>query len=125
MKRRLLAPLVLCVALLTQLLAPVSAAGQMARMGSDVDGVECEMHAHHAGSKAAPVQAPAGGAAQHDHASCVFCQLGASASPAFEAPAPDRVHAPAIRIVFTPFEREIRVFSFNRNAPARAPPSFV
>lgn len=125
MKRRLLAPLILCVALLTQLVAPVSAAGQMARMGSAADGVECEMHAHHAGSKAAPVQAPAGRVAKHDHASCVFCQLGASASPAFEAPVSDRVNAPATSFIFTSFEREIRVFSFNRNAPARAPPSFV
>lgn len=125
MRPRFLTALIICVTLMAQLVAPISAAGPMARMSSAVDAVQCEMHAHHAGAATDATQPPAGDEGKHDHASCVFCQLGASAPPGHEPAPVARLETLARRIVVVFASRTIATFYFNRNAPARAPPSLV
>jgi hypothetical protein len=125
MRPRLLAPLIVCVALLTQLFAPISVAGQMGRMSAAVGAPHCEMHALHAAPAAENGQPPAGNPTKHDHEACVFCRLGASAPTNFETPTVARRETLPTRIRAASAKCAIAAIYYNRNAPARAPPSLV
>ena len=125
MRRRFLAPLLICVTLLAQLVAPIAAAGAMARMEGAEGAVACKMHAQHAAPSAesgAPAEKTNAG---HDHASCVFCQLGVGAAPEI-APVVVSLRQSGLRAaVPLPAGGPAPESPYNRNAPARAPPSLV
>lgn len=124
MRRRLLASLIVCVALLTQLGASFWGAAA-ARDGY----VFCHRQivvAQTQDAPPAPVKnAPAGAPLSHDHGSCSLCQLGFSVIGA----EPPHFSAQAIRfhwrIAFVERDAPAPRFVFNLNAPARAPPSTV
>lgn len=124
MKKRLLASLIVCVALLTQLGASLWGAAT-ARDGY----VSCRRpHAtvSVAGAALFDVKgAPAGAPAAHDHASCTLCQLGFCAiggEPPFFSAEAIRFHW---RVDFAEPNVVVVPSVFNLNAPARAPPSEV
>jgi hypothetical protein len=120
MSKRVVASLIVCVALLTQLGASFWGAAA-AR-----DGIApCHRVITVASAAQDAAGQPSGAPAPHDHASCSLCQLGfsvvSSDAPVFVAetlvfqsrvalPEPDALSPRAV---------------FNRSAPARAPPSLV
>jgi hypothetical protein len=129
MRKKLLATLIVCVALLTQIGASLS--GAAAARDGIAGGLWCHKqiaaaYAAKAGAATPPgdTSAPNGAPASHDHASCSFCQAGV------DAPTMDAAW-PAPRIVA--FSRRLALLApapvfapvFNRSAPARAPPSHV
>ncbi|MEK8091471.1 hypothetical protein WOC76_02805 [Methylocystis sp. IM3] len=124
MRRRLLASLIVCVALLTQLGASFWGAA-----AARDDHVFCNRQIVAVQTQDAatfPVEnAPAGAPLAHDHGSCSLCQLSFSIIGA----EPPHFSAQAIRfhwrVAFV--ERDVPEprFLFNLNAPARAPPSTV
>lgn len=121
MSKRMLASLIVCVALLTQLGASFWGA-TAARDGYLPCHREIAVSAdlsRDAGRK------PMGAPAPHDHASCSLCQLGfsvvSSDAPLFEARAVAFHSRVALEEPDIPAPRAV----FNRSAPARAPPSLV
>jgi hypothetical protein len=127
MRNRLLASLIVCVALLTQLGASLS--GAAAARGY----VRCHMSiaaaaapvsvAQSAADKVAPADLPAGAPASHDHASCALCQLGLTAIGADAPVLPARSIKPYWRVARIGFDAPPLLSVFNKSGPARAPPS--
>jgi hypothetical protein len=123
LRKRVLASLIVCVALLTQFGASLwgAAAARDGLVGCHKniawsDTVDLKRSADL--DRAAPAQKPVG----HDHASCSLCQLGFnffhSETPIFEA----RVLAHA-RVALAEPEIPAPTPVFDYAAPARAPPS--
>jgi hypothetical protein len=138
MSRRFLAPLLFCVALLTQALAPAFLrAAPHGEMASEMASVMAckEQHGDHvadagktdagktdAGKAQEPSQRPS--PAGHDHDSCPFCRIDANAA------ALDAQAAPAVdallewsRANFAFVSDPERAPRLNGGARARAPPS--
>lgn len=125
MSKRVVASLIICVALLTQLGASFWGAAA-ARDGM----TPCHRVMTVAAAVSTPGQDDAGGKpanapVTHDHASCSLCQLGfsvvSSDAPVFEA-------RPVVfysRISLAESESPAPRVIFNHSAPARAPPSLV
>lgn len=120
MRQRLLASLIVCVALLTQLSASLWGAAAAREGYAGCHKQTAIVAAPDAGNdRSTPFDAPT----PHDHASCSLCQLGFTAidsdAPSLPAapPAPYRQVAAAAESAVPPHAR-----IFNRNAPARAPP---
>lgn len=122
MRKRLLASLIVCVALLTQLGASFWGA-TTARDGSvwchKLISASVALDAQQPGGETGR---PAGAPAPHDHASCSLCQLGFSvidgAAPVFDAQAVKFYSRVALVEPAAPAPRAL----FNRSASARAPP---
>lgn len=124
MRKKLLASLIVCVALLTQFGASLWGAAA-ARDGyvSCHRPLSTEVFSDSAlsGGKGAPAGAPS----THDHASCSLCQLGFCAlggEPPFFSAEAIRFHW---RVAFVETDVAVAPSVFNLNAPARAPPSRV
>ncbi len=124
MRKRLLASLIVCVALLTQIGA--SFWGAAAARDSHIFchrqiATVSTADAPRADAKGTPGTAPAG----HDHASCSLCQLGFTiidSEPPFFSAQAIRFQ---FRIAFAEPDVPAPRSAFNLNAPARAPPSLV
>lgn len=124
MSRRIVASLIVCVALLTQIGASFWAVAA-ARDGMALCDRPVAASAMPTPGQDGAGDPPASAPAPHDHASCSLCQLGfsavASQSPIFETRpvvfyariSRGESEAPAPRVIL------------NRSAPARAPPSPV
>ncbi|WP_424360849.1 hypothetical protein [Methylocystis parvus] len=122
MRKRLLASLIVCVALLTQIGASLWGAAA-AREGyapchrsavALADGVASGV----AGGQSLPTGAPV----SHDHGSCSLCQLGLTVIGG-EAPVlPVRAVAHAWRVPADWVEAHPPGFAYNKSAPPRAPP---
>ncbi len=124
MRKRLLASLIVCVALLTQLGASFWGAAA-ARDGYVFCHRQIVAAAASDASSSPAKDAPSGAPLAHDHGSCSLCQLGFSiigGEPPYYSAQAIRFHW---RIAFT--ERDVQAprSVFNLNAPARAPPSIV
>ncbi|WP_363350250.1 hypothetical protein [Methylocystis echinoides] len=122
MRKRLLASLIVCVALLTQLGA--SFAGAAAARDGFVfchRQIVAAQASAPADVKGAPAQAPLGA----DHASCSLCQLGfsvISGEPPYFLAQALRFY---LRVAFVERDAPAPRSAINLNAPARAPPSAV
>jgi hypothetical protein len=125
MRRRLLASLIVCVALLTQIAASHWGATAMrdGYPGCHRQTVSIDDAQLLSGGEKSSSRLPVDQSTPHDHASCSLCQLGFSfigvAAPA------EHVRALALewRIELPTTESAPHASAFNRNAPARAPPS--
>ncbi len=125
MRKRLLASLIVCVALATQLGASLwgAAAARDGYVGchrSPAFSVSLDE-----ASPASRTESPVPASQTHDHASCSLCQLGFSVidpvAPVLQAE-PVVFHTRVARVeTDTPPTRVV----FNRSAPARAPPSLI
>lgn len=124
MPRRLLAALLVCVVMTMQVGASVAGASGM--WNGDA---HCGARARLAGpdSNADRARDAGGGGvpAAHDHASCPFCQLGAGAAPADSPASAARLVGHFWRAVITKRDACAIPAVFDRNTPARAPPSHV
>ena len=128
MRRKLIATLIICITLVMQFGASLSGAAAARDGFSASPWCHKQSAAIAAASPAASVDektAPGGAPGTHDHASCSFCQIGFTAAlfetTVFEALAIE----PYRRIALIVPETPKRGFSFNRSAPARAPPSLA
>ncbi|QGM96885.1 hypothetical protein [Methylocystis parvus] len=126
MRKRLLASLIVCVALLTQLgasLSDAAAARGYVRCHMAVAASASVSAVESAAEKAAPAGVPAGAPAPHDHASCALCQLGLAAIDAHAPVLPARSIKPYWRVARIAVDAPPLLSVFNRSGPARAPPS--
>jgi hypothetical protein len=123
-RHRLLASLIVCVALLTQFGASLwgAAAARDGLPGCHRNiawSVTADVKTSDAGGSEAPTNLPAAG---HDHASCSLCQLSLgftqSVPPAFDA-----IVVAHVRVVLAELRAPKPTVVLNRSAPARAPPS--
>jgi hypothetical protein len=124
MHKRLLASLIVCVALLTQLGASLWGAAA-ARDGYAGCHKSVAIHkianAGVLGDTATPGEAPT----PHDHASCFLCQLGFTAISSGAPLLPMARLQLYWRVAMDAPGGSPRPNVFNRNAPARAPPSLI
>jgi hypothetical protein len=122
MHKRLLASLIVCVALLTQIGASFWGAAA-AREGYAPCHRQIASIAESAARPAGGKSLPAGAPVPHDHASCSLCQLGLTVIDS-EAPVlPARSIALDWRSPPAAAEAPPLRSAFNKSAPARAPPS--
>jgi hypothetical protein len=122
-QKRLLASLIVCVALLTQFGASLwgAAAARDGLVGCHKNiaySDRADLRRVPDADRGAPAQTPA----KPDHACCSLCELGfgflGSEAPVFET------HVAARRLVRSGAPADMDVIAvFNRSAPARAPPS--
>jgi hypothetical protein len=123
-QKRLLASLIVCVALLTQFGASLWGAAA-ARDGlpgchrSIAWSLTADVKPSDSAGPEAPAQLPAAG---HDHASCSLCQLSFSFIQS-DAPVFDAVVVAHVRVALAEPRAPAPTIVFNRSAPARAPPS--
>jgi hypothetical protein len=119
MRNRLLASLIVCVALLTQLGASLwgATAAREGYVGCHRQIAPYAIAGAPVSDAGAPVGAPA-----HDHASCFLCQLGLSAVDSDAPTLPARLLTPIWRFALSKPDASPRLHALNRNAPARAPP---
>lgn len=122
MRKRLLASLIVCVALLMQIGASFSGAAA-ARAGDapchrQVAAMADAVAPDVAGGKSLPTGAPV----SHDHASCSLCQLGLTAIDSVAPVLPARAVAPEWRVSLKWADPPSSRPPFNKSAPPRAPP---
>lgn len=122
MHQRLLASLIVCVALLTQLGASLWGAAA-AREG--YPGCHRQTAIVAATDARDDRGAPFGAPAPHDHASCSLCQLGVMAIDSGAPSLPARRLEPDWRLESTEWAAPPPRKIFNRNAPARASPALA
>lgn len=119
MRQRLLASLIVCVALLTQLGASLWGAAAAREGYAGCHKQTAIVLAPDArNDRPAPFDAPA----PHDHASCSLCQLGFTAIDSDAPSLPAGRPASYWRVSAAELAVPPRAKIFNRNAPARAPP---
>ncbi|KAF2989656.1 hypothetical protein OGR47_01205 [Methylocystis sp. MJC1] len=122
MRQRLLASLIVCVALLTQLGASLWGAAAAREGYAGCHRQAAIVAATDArGGRGAPFGAPT----PHDHASCSLCQLGLTAIDSDAPSLPARRLEPYWRIEAAESAASPLGKIFNRNAPARASPARV
>ena len=143
MRRRLLALLIVCLTMLTQVGAPMAGVASTGS-GSVAVGVWCKAQALLAkrwnntrtdqtvGTQGAqsgdPVQDLASEdlpASHKDHASCGFCEVSVDATPVGWVAPEARVVEIYQRLSFTLTNEPTAEFAFNYAAPVRGPPSFI
>lgn len=143
MRQRLLALLIVCLTMLTQVGAPMAGVASTGS-GSVAVGVWCKAQAllakrwtharsdqtvasqdatkknfaHDPASEDLPVS-------HQDHASCGFCGVSVDATPVGWIAPEARVVEIYQRLSFTHASESIAAFSLNRSAPARGPPDFI
>lgn len=125
MRKRLLASLIVCVALLTQIGASFWGAAA-AREGyapchRRAVAIADAMATDVAGGKSLPTGAPV----SHDHGSCSLCQLGLTIIGSDAPVLPVRAVAHAWRVSTNWTEARPPGFAYNKSAPPRAPPFLV
>jgi len=139
MRRKLLALLIVCVTMLTQIGAPMAGVASTGS-GSVAVGVWCRVHSvlakrwthppleqttstKTAGNKELPSEDLPD--SQKDHASCAFCAASVDAPPVgWIAPA-TRVVEVYEKLSFEHASDPVAAVSLNRSAPARGPPAFI
>ena len=139
MRRRLLALLIVCVTMLTQIGAPMAGVASTGS-GSVAVGVWCKVHAllakrwTHARDEQTVAARRAGNPelpsedlpdSHNDHASCAFCAASVDTTPiGWVAPEP-RVVEIYEKLSFEHASDPVAAISLNRSAPARGPPAFI
>ncbi len=121
MRKKLLASLIVCVALLTQIGASFWGAAAAREGFAPCHRQIAVSLADHADGKSPP----SGGPVSHDHASCSLCQLGLTAIGAAAPVLPARSIGPQWRMSPSPADAPPPLARFNKSAAARAPPSPV
>lgn len=129
MPLRILAALIVCVAMLAHALAFNAASFAASRSDARSGFEACKLHAAQTAidgalRNAASGETPADDTKRHDHGSCPLCQLGVSAPPLVDmlAVALIRTHD-VLRVAIVARDQRTSAARFNRGAPVRAPPS--
>jgi len=144
MRRRLLALLIVCVTMLTQIGAPMAGVASTGS-GSVAIGVWCKAQAlltkRLSHTKQSERAMPAQSAAQDDlaknstpedlpashmkHASCGFCEASVTMTPVGWVAPEARVVEIYEKLSFDLSGEVLQQFELNRSAPARGPPAFI
>ena len=139
MRRRLLALLIVCVTMLTQIGAPMAGVASTGS-GSVAIGVWCKVHAllakrlsAHRPDEAARAQQAGQDdlasrdlpASHRDHASCSFCENAVDATPVGWVAPEARVVEIYEKLSFDHASQPVAAISLNLSAPARGPPAFI
>ncbi len=143
MRRKLLASLIVCVTMLTQVAAPMAG---VASTGSGLVAMDvwCKAQALLAQRWSQPrsnltTRRPDGAkrgfakdltseelpVSQQDHASCGFCEASVDASPVGWAAPEARIVEIYEKLSFEHARETIAAIALNRSAPARGPPAFI
>jgi hypothetical protein len=144
MRRRLLALLIVCVTMLTQIAAPMAGVASTGS-GSVAIGVWCKAQAlltkrfsrAQQSERATPAQSAAQDdlakdsnsedlpSSHRDHASCGFCEVSVDATPVGWVAPKARVVEIYEKLSFDLSGEVLQQFELNRSALARGPPAFI